>query len=75
MGCAHVSLHKVNLQSDLVSGLVELAVCAQLPVNSVQVILGNNLSGGKVFPCPEVSCNPVIEEQSDSFRQRLQHTL
>ncbi len=69
MGCAHVPLHKVNLQSDLVSGLVDLAVCAQLPVKGVQVILGNDLAGGKVFPCPVVSCTPVVEKQPSLARQ------
>lgn len=68
MGCAHVPLHKVNLQSDLVSGLVELVVCAQLPVMGVQVILGNDIASGKVLPCPVVPCNPV-EEQPSLARQ------
>lgn len=58
MGCAQVLLHKVNLQSNLVYSLVELAVCAQLQVKEVHVILGNDLAGGKVFPCSVVSCNP-----------------
>lgn len=37
----------------------------QLPVAGVDVILGNDLAGGKVFSSPVVMHKPVVEEQSD----------
>ncbi len=36
-----------------------------LPVAGVDVILGNDLAGGKVFSSPVVMHNPVIEERAD----------
>ncbi len=49
MGCVNVPLHHVFLKSDLVTGLVTLGVCLQLPVDGVDLILGNDLAGGQVF--------------------------
>ncbi|KAI2661490.1 Retrovirus-related Pol polyprotein [Labeo rohita] len=54
MGCINVPLHRVYLMSDLVTGLVTLGVCSQLPVDGVDLILGNDLAGGQVFPRPIV---------------------
>ena len=43
-----VPLHKVVLTSDLVVGEVELGVRPCLPMDGVDVILGNNLAGDRV---------------------------
>ncbi len=58
MGCVNVPLHHVFLKSDLVTGLVTLGVCLQLPVDGVDLILGNDLAGGQVFPRPLVVHEP-----------------
>lgn len=44
-----VPLHKVVIVSDLVEGEVTLGVRPCLPVVSVDIILGNNLAGGRVW--------------------------
>ncbi len=44
-----VPLHKLVLQSDLIQGEVEVSVCSCLPVEGVQVILGNDLAGEWVW--------------------------
>ncbi len=44
-----VPLHKLVLQSDLIQGVVEVAVRSCLPVEGVQVILGNDLAGERVW--------------------------
>lgn len=59
-----VPLHKIVLQSVLVQGEVEVAVRSCLPVEGVQVILGNDLAGDRVWrndsphlvvtPCPMI---------------------
>ncbi len=49
--CIKAPLH---LKSDLVTGYVTVAVCAKLPVEGVEFILGNDLAVGKVFPSPVV---------------------
>ncbi|KAL3979168.1 gamma-glutamyltranspeptidase / glutathione hydrolase / leukotriene-C4 hydrolase [Sarotherodon galilaeus] len=59
MSVLRASLHRVFLQSPLVSGPVTVGVRARLPVQGVTMILGNDLANGKVFPIPEVIENPV----------------
>lgn len=53
-----VPVHKVVLHSDLIQGEVEVAVRACLPVEGVQVILGNDLAGERVWR--NVSPNLVV---------------
>lgn len=45
-----VRLHKMELTSALVSGEVEVAVRPELPVDGVDMILGNDLAGDRVWP-------------------------
>ena len=40
-------LYRVKLQSDLVSGVVTVGIRPSLPVKGVDLILGNDLAGGK----------------------------
>ncbi|MGL5371751.1 MAG: hypothetical protein ACRDBF_12105, partial [Plesiomonas shigelloides] len=63
-GIVRVPLHYINSQSDLVSGFVKIAVRSQLPIKGVDLILGNDLAGGKVLPFPEVIENPLTEPPS-----------
>lgn len=55
MGYVNVPLHEISLRSDLVTGNVTVGVRPSLPIENVAVILGNDLCGGKVLPCPIVS--------------------
>lgn len=48
VGC--VPLHRVTLSSELVSGEVVIGVRPSLPVDGVDIIMGNNLAGGRVWP-------------------------
>lgn len=45
-----VPLHRVMLSSELVSGEVVIGVRPSLPVDGVDIIMGNNLAGGRVWP-------------------------
>uniref|UniRef100_A0A8C2FDI9 SCAN box domain-containing protein n=1 Tax=Cyprinus carpio TaxID=7962 RepID=A0A8C2FDI9_CYPCA len=65
LGCVKVPLHQVHLKSDLVEGPVKIAVCSQLPVKGISLILGNDLAGGKVFPCPVVTDVPTARGSND----------
>lgn len=47
MGLFNLPLHHALLQIALVSGLVRVGVCDWLPVRGVEMILGNDLAGGK----------------------------
>ena len=58
----NVPLHKVCLKSTLVNGPVTLGVRPSLPVQGVDLILGNDLAGGKVAASPHISQMPCNEE-------------
>lgn len=53
-----VPLHKLYLNSDLVCGEVILGVVPSLPVEGVQLLLGNDLAGERVCVNPVVSSLP-----------------
>ncbi len=63
LGCVKLPIHSVYLNSDLVEGMVNMGVCEKLPVDEVDVILGNDLAGGNVFPSPIVSEIPVCDSE------------
>lgn len=44
MGCTSVPLHTIHLKSDLISGPVSISVHSQLPVEGVDMVLGNDLA-------------------------------
>ncbi|XP_076857543.1 uncharacterized protein LOC143511783 [Brachyhypopomus gauderio] len=66
-----VPLHNLYLHTELVTGPVRVAVWPTLPVNGVDVILGNDLAGGQVFPIPEVVVEPVSSDESDVLQQNF----
>ncbi|XP_043968384.1 uncharacterized protein LOC122828679 isoform X1 [Gambusia affinis] len=51
-------LHNIHLDSSLVSGFCRVAVLPTLPIKGIDLILGNDLAGGKVLPVPEVLDTP-----------------
>lgn len=55
MGHVSVPLHEISLMTDLVTGNVIVGVRPSLPIENVSMLLGNDLCGGKVLPCPIVS--------------------
>lgn len=38
-------------------------------INGVNFIMGNDIAGGKVYPTPEVTNNPVVEPVLDTLSQ------
>ena len=60
IGVLCVPLHKVSLESDLISGPVVVGVRPTLPIQGVSLIPGNDLAGGKVIPDVQV----VNEQES-----------
>ncbi len=61
--CLSLPLHDLYLRSDLVNGPVRLGVCSHLPVEGVDVILGNDLTGD-VFPRPVEISEPNASDCS-----------
>lgn len=65
-----VPLHKIELHSELVKGVINIAVRPSLPVEDINVILGNNLAGGWVWsdvPPPLVSSEALLSVETDSM--------
>uniref|UniRef100_A0A3B3BUU0 Gypsy retrotransposon integrase-like protein 1 n=1 Tax=Oryzias melastigma TaxID=30732 RepID=A0A3B3BUU0_ORYME len=60
-------LHTVYLESPLVTGLVKVAVLPTLPIEGVDLLLGNDLAGGKVTPVPELVNSPTISNVQDDM--------
>ena len=54
-------LHAIHLSSDLVSGEVVVAIQDSLPIEGVELLLGNDLAGDKVSVHPIVSNTPSLE--------------
>lgn len=70
-GCVKAPVYKLSLNSELVTGYVCVVVCAQLPVEGVKFILGNDLADGQVFPHPVVVNNPRVDESGDTLAKLL----
>jgi len=54
-----VPLHKVYLNSSLVSGIVTVGIRPTLPIQGITLLLGNDFAGGKVNVNPELQ---VVDE-------------
>ena len=58
LGTVQVPLHNLELSSEIVSGSVVVGLRPSLPVPGVSLILGNDITGGKVEANPCVSDTP-----------------
>ena len=61
-----ISVHKMKLNTDLVSGTVVVGRRPKLPVKDVSMLLGNDLAGGKVLSepiFPNSPCTEVVPEE------------
>uniref|UniRef100_A0A8C5A1E1 Uncharacterized protein n=1 Tax=Gadus morhua TaxID=8049 RepID=A0A8C5A1E1_GADMO len=72
-GYLSLPMHKITLETGLVSGEVAVAVC--LPIKGVSFILGNDLAGGRVFTAPEVVPFPVVSKRPDDLQKPNQKIL
>lgn len=57
----------VHLKSDLVSGLLKVAIRSQLPVDGVTFLLGNDVAGERILPFLEVLTKPAPRELDSSL--------
>ena len=60
-------LHKFYLNSDLITGFVELGTIDQLPFGSVSLLLGNDLAGDKVKPSGCIVVDKPQEDVTDNL--------
>lgn len=68
LGCINVPLHTVYFKSELVSGCVQVGMQSQLPVEGVDLILGNDLAGGKV------SSQPIVVDTPEMLKEVTEKT-
>ncbi|XP_062910876.1 uncharacterized protein LOC134349854 [Mobula hypostoma] len=61
-GTEAVPLHQIHLKSDLVSGSVTIGVRSELPMDDVEVLLGNDLAGRNVYSAVKLTSQPASIE-------------
>ncbi|XP_072887616.1 uncharacterized protein [Hemitrygon akajei] len=61
-GTEAVPLHRIIIICELVSGPVEIGVRSEFPRTDVDVLLGNDLAGGKVWSAMKLMSQPVSVE-------------
>jgi len=61
IGSKSIPICKVYLKSDLITGYVRLGVVDNIPSDGISLLMGNDLVGEKVWPCPVVSPCPTEE--------------
>ena len=75
MSVLPVPVHKMSLMCDLVQGDVTIGVRPVLPVHGVDIILGNDLAGSRVWasvaPPPLVTLSPAGSSQPDESAVRF----
>ncbi|XP_072892894.1 uncharacterized protein [Hemitrygon akajei] len=65
-GTETVPLHRVIMNCDPVSGPVEMGVRSEFPRTDADVLLGNDLAGGKVWSAMKLTRQPVETPPLDS---------
>ena len=73
--CHSLPLHHVYLSSSHVTGLVALGIQASLPVDGVDLILGNDLAGDKVLVNPVMSDEPSVHQEPEPIESEIPHLL
>ncbi|XP_059203058.1 uncharacterized protein LOC131982579 isoform X1 [Centropristis striata] len=61
MGYVPRPVHRVHIQSSLVTGFFPVAVCTELPIPGIVLLMGNDIAGGKVTPTLEVLDHPQCD--------------
>jgi len=66
-----VPLHNISLTSDVVSGTVAVGIRPILPVEGVDLLLGNDLAGDKVVVYPLVTDKPSLDSSPDPIEEEF----
>ncbi|XP_037803376.1 uncharacterized protein LOC119597807 [Penaeus monodon] len=64
IGSKSIPICEVYLKSDLISGYVRLGVVDRIPSDGISFLMGNDLVGDKVWPCPVVFLFPAKENNT-----------
>lgn len=66
MGYTPRPMHRVYVCTKLITGFFSVAVCPELPIQGVTMLMGNNLAGGLVVPSLEIVDAPLTGLDTDS---------
>lgn len=69
-GFQNLPLHKLNLDSELVSGEVVVTLSSQLPIHGITLLLGNELAGGRVHATLKVTLHPQVVDVPNELGQK-----
>ncbi|XP_069980180.1 uncharacterized protein [Penaeus vannamei] len=64
IGSKSIPICKVYLESKLITGYVNLGVVDNIPSDGISLLMGNDLVGDKVWPCPVVPPCPTEENNT-----------
>ncbi len=71
MGYVPRPVHRIHIQSKLITGFFPVATCPVLPINGVTLLMGNDIAGGKVTPALEVldipQCTETVQPSHNLF--------
>ncbi|XP_063600010.1 uncharacterized protein LOC134776228 [Penaeus indicus] len=64
IGSKNIPICEVYIKSDLISGYVRLGVVDKIPSDGISLLMGNDLVGNKMWPCPVVLPSPTKENNT-----------
>ena len=71
MGVLEVPLHEVNIKSSLINGNIVIRMRPSLNVESISLILGNDLAGERVMVDPRVVEKPRDDENTERLAEKF----
>ena len=66
-----IPLHRVHVDSELVTGLFVVGVCDSLPVDGVSMLLGNDLAGSLVTRDPVMLDIPKSNDDDPALQMEF----
>ena len=71
MGVLEVTLHEVNINSNLINGNIVIGMRPSLPVEGISLIFGNDLAGEKVMADPSVVEKPRDNRKTERLAEKV----
>ena len=61
MGCVPAPLRQIYVKSGIMTGFFTVGVRSCFPIDGIDLIMGNDIAGGKVYPVPEIVDFPIAD--------------
>ena len=66
----NVPLHRIALESNIMSGTIEVGVVSSQPMRDISMLLGNDLTGGEVILYQRVVAESSVSEKTEKIVKR-----